>query len=179
LRELSLHILDLMENATRAGATVVYVGITENVAQDTLEIVVEDNGPGLPASSDAALDPFYTTKEGKKTGLGLSLFRAAAEQAGGSMTVERATLGGVAVRAVMQLRHVDRAPLGDLAETFRTLVLTHPEIDFCCHVRSDGGETLVRVLDIILELGTDAADEFAVARIVTERVRAAIAPLRA
>ncbi|HNT89402.1 MAG TPA: ATP-binding protein, partial [Candidatus Hydrogenedentes bacterium] len=72
MRELSLHILDLMENATRAGATVVYVGITENVAQDTLEIVVEDNGPGLPASSDAALDPFYTTKGGKRTGLGLS-----------------------------------------------------------------------------------------------------------
>lgn len=179
MRELSLHILDLVENATRAGATVVYVGIAEHAAQDRLEIAVEDNGPGLNADPEQALDPFYTTKKGKKTGLGLSLFRAAVEQAGGSLSVETSELGGVAVRATMRLDHVDRAPLGDLAGTFHTLVLTHPEIDFCCHVQCDDDETLVRTSDVILELGADGADEFAVARAVAERVRNAIAPLQA
>lgn len=177
--ELSLHILDLLENATRAGATVVYVGIVEDAARNRLEIQVEDNGPGLSAAPEQALDPFYTTKKGKKTGLGLSFFRAAAEQAGGSLNVGESELGGVAVHVCMQLNHVDRAPLGDLAETFRSLVLTHPEIDFCCHVQCAGGETLVRTSEVLAELGPDGASEFAVARAVAERIHAAVTPLRA
>ena len=80
MREIALHILDLIENALRAQATVVAVTVEAVPEQDRLRIVVEDNGTGLKVSADAALDPFYTTKRGKRTGLGLSLFRAAASR---------------------------------------------------------------------------------------------------
>ena len=48
MREISLHILDLIENAIRAGATVIAVAVEEEPDRDLLLIGVEDNGPGLP-----------------------------------------------------------------------------------------------------------------------------------
>ena len=167
--ELSLHILDLIENATRAGARLVYVAVVEENAAGRLELRIEDDGPGFQIEPEAAASPFYTTKDGKRTGLGLSLLRAAAEQAGGGMSIGASELGGAAICAAFQLRHVDRAPLGDLAETFRGAVLSHPEIDFCCHVRSDKGEELVRTSEVVQEL--HGASDFAIARTVAERVR--------
>jgi anti-sigma regulatory factor (Ser/Thr protein kinase) len=117
VRDLSLHILDVMENSIRAGATAISLTVAEDPEQDRLTIIVEDNGPGLSVPPDVATDPFYTTKNGKRTGLGLSLLRATAEQAGGKLTLRRSELGGLAVEAAMQLSHVDRSPLGDLAAT--------------------------------------------------------------
>jgi signal transduction histidine kinase len=122
LRELSLHILDLVENALRAGATVIAVGVEQDEQADRLVIRVEDDGPGLEQPMERALDPFFSTKPGKKTGLGLSLFRFRLEQAGGRLTLARSPLGGLEVRGEMRLGHVDRSPLGDLATTLSTVV---------------------------------------------------------
>ena len=115
----------------RAGATKISVGVAADRAADRLAITVEDDWPGLPVAPHEALDPFYTTKKGKKTGLGLSLFRQAAEAAGGGLSVGRsADLGGVAVRAWMGLGNVDRPPLGDVATSILTMVATNPEVAF-------------------------------------------------
>ena len=73
MHDLSLYLLDVLENSARAGAGTVAVTIAADRSADTLTIVVEDDGPGLPVTPDEALDPFFTTKKEKKTGLGLSL----------------------------------------------------------------------------------------------------------
>ena len=113
------------------GATVIATAIVADRAADELSIAVEDDGPGLPVEPEQALDPFFTTKANKKTGLGLSLFRQAAEAAGGGLSVGRSgDLGGVAVRAWMRLGDVDRPPLGDVAASIATMVATNPEIEF-------------------------------------------------
>jgi hypothetical protein len=134
VRDLSLHLLDLMENSIRAEATVISVTIEQDRARDMLRIVVEDNGAGLSVSPGQALDPFYTTKAGKRTGLGLSLFQGAAERAGGRVTLGRSPLGGLAVTACMRLSHVDRSPLGDLAATLSSVACTNPEVDLWCRL---------------------------------------------
>lgn len=131
MHDLSLYLLDIIENSVRAGATVIATSIVADRGRDALTIGVEDDGPGLPVEPEQALDPFYTTKTHKKTGLGLSLFRQAAEAAGGGLGVGRSDeLGGVSVRAWMRLGDVDRPPLGDVAATIATMVVTNPEIDF-------------------------------------------------
>ncbi len=117
MRDLSLHVLDLMENSTRAGASVISVMVRQDAARNRLRIVVADNGTGLAVPARVATDPFFTTKRGKRTGLGLSLFAAAAERAAGKLALRKSRLGGLSVEATMQLDHVDRAPLGDLATT--------------------------------------------------------------
>jgi len=85
VREIALHVLDLMENSVAAGAQRVLVRVVQNRATDQLEIAVEDDGCGLPDTVQDAAHPFFTTKPGKRTGLGLSLFREAAERAGGDL----------------------------------------------------------------------------------------------
>ena len=131
MHDLSLYLLDVIENSVRAGASVIATTIVADRTAGTLAIDVEDDGPGLPVGAEAALDPFYTTKQHKKTGLGLSLFRQAAEDAGGGLTVGRSEgLGGVAVHAWMALDNVDRPPLGDVAASIITMVATNPDVDF-------------------------------------------------
>ncbi|MBM4033592.1 MAG: sensor histidine kinase [Planctomycetes bacterium] len=141
MRDLSLHLLDLMENSIRAEATVISVTIEQDRARDLLRIVVEDNGPGLPVAAEQALDPFYTTKAGKRTGLGLSLFQGAAERAGGRVTLGRSPLGGLAVTACMRLSHLDRSPLGDIAASLSSVACTNPEIDLWCRLVHHANET--------------------------------------
>jgi nitrogen-specific signal transduction histidine kinase len=173
MRELSLHILDLIENSVRVEASVVRVSVIEDRKKDTLTIMVEDNGPGLTVAPEVAADPFYTTSQGKRTGLGLSLFRAAAEQAGGTMRVGRSELGGVAVEVVMQLSHIDRTPLGDLPATLSTVVCTNPHLDLICRFVADGTNRTVRVRDVMQNLGLGRNTLFETLQIISERIESA------
>ena len=145
MHDLSLYLLDILENSVRAGATVISTSIVADRTRDELSILVEDDGPGLPVEPEQALDPFFTTKANKKTGLGLSLFRQAAEAAGGGLSVGRSgELGGAAVRAWMRLGDVDRPPLGDVAASIATMFATNPEIEFRVDLDQDGTRTSLR-----------------------------------
>lgn len=180
MRDLSLHLLDLMENSIRAEATVISVTIEQDPSKDLLRIVVEDNGPGLGVEPEQALDPFYTTKAGKRTGLGLSLFRGTAEQAGGHVSLARSPLGGLAVTAQMRLSHVDRSPMGDLAATLCSVVCTNPEVDIWCRFvlwQPDGGsrEWVLRSSEVQKELPFGQRCGLAVARRLAEKVREGLA----
>lgn len=139
MHDLSLYLLELLENSVRAGATRVAVTLAVDRRADLLALTVEDDGPGLPVPPDAALDPFYTTKPGKKTGLGLSLLRQEAEAAGGGLSVSSSErLGGTAVEARMSLTNVDRPPAGDVALSILTMTVTNPEVAFSVELREDG-----------------------------------------
>ena len=154
MHDLSLYLLDILENSVRAGATVIATTIVADRAADELTIRVEDDGPGLPVEPEQALDPFFTTKSNKKTGLGLSLFRQAAEAAGGGLKVARSDeLGGVSVTAWMSLADVDRPPLGDVAASIATMVVTNPEIEFRVDLTDDGARTSLCGPDIPQRFG--------------------------
>ena len=154
MHDLSLYLLDILENSVRAGATVIATTIDADGARDALTITIEDDGPGLPVGPEQALDPFFTTKANKKTGLGLSLFRQAAEAAGGGLTVGRSDeLGGVRVSARMSLADVDRPPLGDVAASIATMVVTNPEIEFRVELTGDGARTSLRGPEIPSRFG--------------------------
>lgn len=179
MRDLSLHILDVIENSIRAGASSIAVTLAEVPATDTLQVTVEDDGSGLSVPADAATDPFYTTKAGKRVGLGLSLLGAAAEQAGGKLTVATSRLGGLAVTATMKLSHIDRTPLGDLAATLSSVVCTNPDVDLSCRMCVGEREFVVRAADVLKELPFGQRRGLAVARRLAERVRAGLAAVHA
>jgi anti-sigma regulatory factor (Ser/Thr protein kinase) len=131
LHDISLYVLELIENSIRAKAGVVAVAVEFDFASDRLRVSVEDDGEGISLPAEQVLDPFYTTCDWKRVGLGLSLLRGTAEATGGELEISRSReLGGAAVTAVLGLGHVDRPPLGDLASTLSTMILTSPEIDF-------------------------------------------------
>ena len=138
MHDLSLYLLELLENSVRAQATRIRVELFLDQASDTLRLRVDDNGQGLAAPAEQALDPFFTTKKGKKTGLGLSLLKADAEAAGGYLRIGTSpVLGGVRVETGMQLSHVDRPPLGDIGTTLVVTALTNPQVEFSVTLEGD------------------------------------------
>lgn len=177
MREISLHILDLVENSIRAGAAVVCVSLEEEPSEDIMTVCVEDDGPGLEVSGDVAADPFFTTKDGKKTGLGLSLLKFRAEQAGGSFQVGRSSLGGLSVRARMPLSSVDRSPLGDLAGTLASVVCTNPGVELRSRLRVADREWAVSTADIARGLPAGRRAEISVARRMREKISEGLSAL--
>lgn len=178
MRELSLHILDLIENSLRAGASIISVTVREDITANLLEIVIEDNGSGLSVSPEKALDPYYTTKAGKRTGLGLSLFKATAEQCDGRLSIAKSPLGGAAVTATMRLRHIDRPPLGDLAATLSSVVCTNPDLDIWCCIRSGDHMWYGRASDVANRLSADERAGLAIARLFCRDINAGLGILR-
>jgi len=138
MHDLSLYLLEVLENSVRAEATRVDIGLFIDEASDQLRLSVDDDGRGLATTPEQTLDPFYTTKPGKKTGLGLSLLRAEAQAAGGDLTIGPSpTLGGVRVEAVMRWNHVDRPPLGDIGTTIIVTAAMNPGIEFTVSLAGD------------------------------------------
>jgi len=124
MRELSMHILDVLENALGAAATQVELTIVEDLELDRLTITVKDNGRGMDAdTARRSLDPFFTTRTTRHVGLGLPLFAAAAARCDGGLTL-KSTLGqGTIVMASLRHSHLDRAPLGNLTDTLLAFLL--------------------------------------------------------
>lgn len=144
MEDLSLHILDIAENAIQASATLITVEIEEHRDEDLLLIVISDNGRGMDSETvNRVLDPFYTTKTGstgKRVGLGLPLLAEAARQAGGELKVSSNPGEGTEVRATFSLSHIDLKPLGDIAATLQTLMTAHPEIDLKFSYSGEDGD---------------------------------------
>lgn len=142
MEDLSLHILDIAENALNASATLIEIEIEEQENQDLLVITICDNGTGMESSAlERALDPFYTTKKGKRIGLGLPFLAQAAEETGGNLEVRSNPGGGTEVRATFSLSHIDLKPLGDIAATLRTLIAVNSTVDIRFHYSGSDGET--------------------------------------
>ncbi len=130
MEDLSLHIMDLIDNSIAARASRIKVDVREDLQADLLRISISDNGQGMePEAAKQALDPFFTTKQGKKAGLGLALFAQAAREVGGGVRLKSSPGRGTEVAAEFVLSHPDRKPLGDLEETIRALRASHPEIE--------------------------------------------------
>lgn len=140
MEELSLHILDIAMNSIRAGATRVAVEISEDRARNLFTFVIRDNGCGMTEDQLARIhDPFYTTRDTRRVGLGIPLLKQTAEQAGGGLAVTSSPGKGTTVEARFELDHVDRPPLGDMAATVWTLVVTNAGVEFEYRHTMDGG----------------------------------------
>ena len=106
MEDLSLHILDIAENAIRANAKKIIIEILEDEQNDRLTICIKDDGEGMDEETVAkAPDPFFTTKNSRKIGLGLSLLSRAVQEAGGKLVIESKKEQGTKVIADFKLSH--------------------------------------------------------------------------
>lgn len=135
MKELSLNILDITENSTKAKAEFVEIAISES--KDQLTIRITDDGIGMNEETLLSVaNPFYTTRTTRKVGMGIPLFRFAAEQTGGNLTIsskhfeEHPDGHGTTVTAIFYKNHIDFTPLGDIISTITTLIQGHPTVDF-------------------------------------------------
>ena len=140
MKDLSMHIMDILQNSTRAGATEVTLEVLEDVAADTLTIRFIDNGCGMDAETvQKVINPFFTTRTTRKVGLGLPLLKQNTEQTGGRLDIQSEKGKGTTVTAVFGRTHLDRPPMGDLAGTVVLTASAYPDIRFIFHYHN--GET--------------------------------------
>ncbi len=129
MRELSLHLLDIAENAIAAGARHLHISIIESLATDSLVITVQDDGCGMDAETLAKVrTPFYTTRTTRDVGLGIPFLAAAAERCGGGLEISSEPGVGTTVVARFQHSHIDRAPLGDVAGALMAILLRGSDV---------------------------------------------------
>ena len=136
MRELSLNILDIAQNSIAAGAALTRIVVEENTAEKTLLIGIYDNGKGMTEEQVRNVqDPFYTTRTTRKVGMGIPLFKMAAEQTGGSFSIESRQGVGTRVEALFKTDSIDFTPLGDMSSTITTIVCMNEDKDFI-YIRS-------------------------------------------
>jgi len=152
--ELALHILDIAENSIRAGAKTVFLDITEDRLKNRLAIEIRDDGTGMDeATLKRAMDPFYTSKEVRRVGLGLPMLAEAAKRTGGSFALESYEGVGTHVTVEFQLGHIDRQPLGDLTGAFMALIAGNAGIDFIFRHVCEGHVFTLDTREIRREIG--------------------------
>ena len=121
MRELSLNILDIAENSLKANATLITMDV---LAKDNLlTIKITDNGSGMDSEFLSRVeDPFTTTRTTRKVGMGIPLMKMISEMSGGTFSVQSEKGKGTVVTSTYLIDHVDRPPLGDIAQTLISLI---------------------------------------------------------
>ena len=129
--EIALNILDIAENSGRAEASLIEITVSAQLQEDTLTVVIADNGCGMTREEkESVLDPFYTTRTTRKVGLGVPFFKQAAESTGGSFRIDSEKGKGTAVTAEFGLAHNDRTALGAVQGGGSHLVAVYQEVGF-------------------------------------------------
>jgi hypothetical protein len=178
--ELSLHILDIVENSTRAGAKSVYITVVEDTAMDILSLEIRDDGSGMTEDMlKKVIDPFFTTKTVRNVGLGIPMLAQAAERAEGKFAVESKNGKGARVSAEFRLSHIDRQPLGDIASSLVTLIAGNTEVDFIYRHRRDGGEFILDTRDIRKEIEEVPINAMDVLQFIREHIQEGLKEINA
>lgn len=158
MKELSLNILDIVENSVKAGATLTEINIEET--DEKLILTITDDGCGMTEDVlKTVVDPFYTTRTTRKVGLGIPLLKLEAEMTGGVLNLESTHISqddknhGTKVNAVFYKNHIDCTPLGDVVESITTLIQGHPDTDFLFTHKTEEGKVNLdtRELRVVLE----------------------------
>ena len=138
MEDLSLHILDIVENSIAAVAKRIEIRIDEDQAKDLVTIEIKDDGKGMDEQTlKKAIDPFFTTRTTRRVGLGLSLLAQAARDSEGTFDIHSKPSEGTTVNAKFRLSHPDCKPMGDIGQTMQVLIMSHPELDFLYEHKSD------------------------------------------
>ncbi len=149
MEDLSLHILDIVENSISARARKIEIKIVEDMKEDLLAIEITDDGKGMNEDTlKNVLDPFFTTKAKKRVGLGLPLFAQSARETGGDIRIESKPGEGTRIRATFGLSHIDRRPIGDICESLKVLIVANPDINFVYEYQKDGAGYRLDTMEI-------------------------------
>jgi len=139
VEDISLHILDIVENSIRAHAKKIEIRIIGDKKRDLLNIEIIDDGEGMDENTvKNVLDPFFTTRNTRKIGLGLPLLAQSAEESGGIVRIKSKPGKGTKVKATFGYSHIDRRPFGDIGKSLSVLITANPDINFIYDHKENG-----------------------------------------
>lgn len=186
MREIALHLLDIAENSVAANAKNITLTVCEDLRGDRLTASVIDDGKGMSVEMAASvIDPFVTSRTTRKVGLGIPLFKTAAESCNGKLAISSEIGKGTRLDVEFQHSHIDRMPLGDLSGTILTLFVAYPEIHwlFDYQMIPTNGKSEERfVFDtqpVMDELGDMSLTEPSVLAFIREYIESGVASVQA
>ena len=178
MKEIALHLLDIVQNSVRAGAS--HVGIEfELESSGLLTMTVEDDGCGMsPEFLAEVRSPFVTTRTTRKIGLGIPLLMQNAMASGGKVDLESEIGQGTKLTATFHTDSIDCLPLGDLATTMATIVMGSPEKpEFTLRCASPSAEMTFSTQEIREVLAGVSLAEPEVVQWMTESLKEEIEPI--
>jgi K+-sensing histidine kinase KdpD len=141
MKELSLNILDIVQNSIRAEADEITISIHESINDDIYQIVIADNGTGIPDEIlKNVTDPFVTTRKKRRMGLGLPFLKFHAELTGGGLEIKSEEGKGTEVKASFSFKHIDRQPLGDIIGVLVILMAANQKVNFIYQHTTEKGQ---------------------------------------
>ena len=172
MRELSLNILDIAQNSISAGAPLITIEVSENTTDHTLFIGIYDNGKGMSEEQQkSVIDPFFTTRTTRKVGMGIPLFKMAAEQTGGSLEIKSELGVGTEIKANFKTDSVDFTPLGDVASTIQMLITMNTDRNFVYKHTVDGKDFVCDTREIKAILGDVPLDSYEISQWILDFIK--------
>jgi hypothetical protein len=147
--EIASHIMDIVANSVSAKANNIIVAITKDTKKVLLTLRIKDDGIGMDEDMARKVqDPFFSTKIGKKVGLGIPLLKGTAETTGGSFCLSSVVGEGTEIFVSFDLNHPDLPPLGNIRDTILVLVIGNPDTDFRFQIKRDTKEFVLDTKEI-------------------------------
>jgi len=179
MKDLAMHILDIVGNSIRAGASRICIGIRESVKKNRMVLQITDNGKGMgPKLLAQADDPFTTTRTTRKVGLGLPLLKQSALGTGGTFHLSSEPGKGTTVEAVFVLDHLDRPPAGNMGQAIKLLVAGTPDIQWVYIHSTDSGEYRFDSKEIEAQLGLKALTQPQIGKAIEEMINTNLEAIR-
>lgn len=134
MENLSMHLLDIASNSVRANASKIMIHYHDSQFEDIISLEIIDNGIGMDEKMVKDVqNPFYTTRETRRVGLGIPFFKELAEQCEGHFELESKVNVGTRIKCTMKKSHWDVPPRGDIGDA----VLLTICMDETIHVHFD------------------------------------------
>jgi len=180
MKDLSLHILDIVQNSISAMANLIEISIEENHEANTYFVRIKDNGKGMPKEMlEKVTDPYVTSRTTRKVGLGLPLLKMNAERTGGNLKIHSEEGKGTEVEAMFINDNIDRLPLGDIAGTIVILASANPMIEFIYTHTVDGEQYIFDTREIKEALEDVAINDIHIFKYLKEMINENLQEIKA
>ena len=175
MNEFSLYVLDIARNSVEAEADSIAVTIDENC--ERLTLTVTDNGRGMTEEQLRRADePFYSTRASHGRGMGIPLLKSLAEETGGTVRIDSVHESSGGRHGTTLTASFNKSggfiPLGNIAETVKTLVQGAPDTDFTFIHRFPYGEVSFSCGEVRKILGGVSLDHPEILRWIGDEIEA-------
>lgn len=171
MKDISLHLLDIVNNSVEAGSTAIHVRCWDYENSGTTGFSVSDNGKGMSDEMiEKATDPFFTTRTTRKVGLGLSLLKQNTEHTGGIFTLTSQLGKGTILKAEFIRDHPDTPPKGNIASVWTQLITSQPCIMFYFTMSTNKDEYSISTKEIMEVLDGVSIQDLSVRKMILELI---------
>ncbi|MDP4179863.1 MAG: ATP-binding protein [Bacillota bacterium] len=171
MRDLSLHLMDIIQNSIVAGGTKIDITILAYTKSNELKIIIADNGKGMDEEFlERVTDPFTTTRNTRKVGLGISLLKASAERCEGYLKINSQKGIGTTLETMFKIGNIDRPPLGDIAETIVNILAVNENLNLTLTLSYDDEPFRFDTSEVKSLLGEVAINEYEVLKWIKDYI---------